>query len=289
MLKLRNSHICNDSYEDQYLSMLKSIVFEGRAKHPTRVESGKTKNPTIGLPNLLFDYHLSNGFPLITTREINFTGMAGELRAFLLGCTKNEEFRALGCNFWSKWKDKLFHRDPAKYKKGDLGPIYGAQWNKHGQLNHVLDSLLDSPEDRRMVVSAWRPDEHYKMSLPPCHILWVATTYDDELNLSWHQRSADFPIGVPYNIASYALLTHLLAKWAGLKPGWLSAVFCDAHIYENQLTGVKQQLRRLPVSPPPQVEVELPGTRNFSDFHEWKVELKNYTPHPKIDFGEVEV
>jgi thymidylate synthase len=255
----------------QYLDLLKLILTKGTLKHPTRAKSGATKNATIGLPNLHFSHNLADGFPLLTTRKLAWKGLVGELRTFLLGKSKSQDFRDNGCKFWDPWGE-------------ELGPIYGVQWNNHNQLNHVLGCLRYRTTDRRMVVSAWRPDEHHKMVLPPCHLMWVVTPYDDVLNLSWIQRSCDFPIGVPYNIASYALLTHLLATWADMTPGNISCIFCDAHIYMNQLAGVKEQLKRVPK--------KLPSMRiimDYDDFNNWSCVLSNWKPSSNIDFGEVEV
>lgn len=270
---------------NSYLQLLRRIYVGGTAKHPTRAESGETKNPTRGLANLHFHHDLSEGFPLLTTRAMNFTGMVGELRTFLEGAPHNEQFEKNGCKFWRPWADVIYKRTEGKFPRGYLGNIYGVQWNAHGQLDHVLHCLRHRPTDRRMVVSAWRPDENDFMALPPCHLLWVVTPYDGRLNLSWIQRSCDFPLGVPYNIASYALLTHVLARWAGMEPGCIDSIFCDAHIYENQMDGVRQQLSRIPTGLP---TVEVDFTDNH-DFHSWQVRLNGYNHDPAINFGAVEV
>lgn len=259
----------------QYLGLLAKIRNTGTHKHPTRKESGSTTNATIGLPNLHFSHDLSTGFPLLTTRRLAWTALVGELRCFLRGETNNKSFKDEGCNFWTPWARK----------DGDLGPIYGVQWNRYGQLSHVLQCLRERPTDRRMVVSAWRPDDHDYMVLPPCHVMWIVTPYNGRLNLCWFQRSCDFPIGVPYNIASYALLTHLLAAWAGMEPGQLDCVFCDAHIYMNQMPGVNEQLSRTPTYLP---ELNV-WFDHDDDFHTWRIGLKNWNPQPNIDFGAVEV
>lgn len=260
----------------QYLDLLAKIRHEGTPKHPSRVESGDTKNATIGLANLHFSHDLQYGFPLLTTRRLPWNNIVGELRSFLLAHDTHDQFSANGCNFWKPWADK---------NDGNLGPIYGVQWNRHGQLEHVLDCLRNRPSDRRMVVSAWRPDEHAEMVLPPCHLMWVVTPYNGRLNLSWIQRSCDFPIGVPCNIASYALLTHILAEWAGMKPGTIDCIFCDAHIYTNQFSGVDEQLSRRP-SELPRLSVKF---EDENDFHTWRPLLENWRPQPNINFGEVEV
>jgi thymidylate synthase len=134
-------------------------------------------------------------------------------------------------------------------------------------------------------VSAWRPDEHHLMALPPCHVAWIVTPYAGKVNLSWYQRSCDFPVGVPCNIASYALLTHILASWADMLPGQIDAMFCDSHIYLNQISGVDQQLARVPQSLP---TIKVWHT-DINDFNSWQVELENWNPEPNIAFGELEV
>ncbi len=260
---------------NQYLYLLGRIYSEGTSKHPTREGKGPTKNPCRGLPNLHFSHNLQESFPLLTTREIHWRGLVGELRSFLQGCTNEKGFAANGCNFWKPWARK----------GGSLGPIYGAAWADGDQLGSVIRKLREEPHDRRMVVSAWIPSLIPQMVLPPCHITWCVTVYDGRLNLTWLQRSADFPIGVPYNIASYGLLTHLLAKWAGLEPGQIDCIFCDAHIYENQLAGVEEQLKRTP-GELPEVNVWFEDERNFWS---WNCELVDYFPQGKISMGEVEV
>lgn len=264
---------------DSYLHRLNLIFNYGTPKHPSRQESENkdklTTNSTIGIPNILFNHELEHGFPLLTTRKINWQGLVGELRSFLEGKSNNKDFEDNGCNFWKPWARK----------DGDLGPVYGVQWNKYNQLSHVLYCLRNRPTDRRMVVNAWNPPDHPSMVLPPCHLMWVVTVYDNYVNTAWIQRSCDFPIGVPYNIGSYALLTHLLASWAGMKPGSISCIFCDAHIYENQMQGVKKQLKRKPKA--------LPNIRVWfednSNFNSWQCSLDNYEPQSHINFGELEV
>ena len=258
-----------------YLDLLHQIMHEGKEKHPTREESGPTKNDTRGLANLHFSHNLSEGFPLLTTRRLAWHDLVGELRSFLLGLDNVREFREQGCRFWDPWARE----------DGSLGPVYGVQWNRHQQLEHVLHCLRNRPTDRRMVVSAWRPDEHNQMVLPPCHLMWVVTPYDNILNLSWIQRSCDFPIGVPYNIASYALLCHILAAWAGMRPGTIDCIFCDAHIYRNQFPGVQEQLSRKPGTLPA-LDVVF---RHDNDFTTWRPILHGWEPQPNISFGALEV
>lgn len=252
----------------QYLITMRDILHFRQEKVATRAESD-SEMPTIGMANVHFQHDLSCGFPLITTRSIPWKQTFGELRSFLMGHDHVGQFQDNGCNFWDPWARE----------DGTLGPIYGVVWNRFSQLAHVVDCIRSRQTDRRMVVSAWRPDEHDDMVLPPCHLLWCVTIYDGRLNLSWIQRSADWPVGVPHNICSYALLAHLLAKWAGLKPGSLDAIFCDAHVYKNQIEQAEMQLVRQPRDLP-QLHVRASAT----DFHDWEATVLNYNPHPPIKY-----
>jgi len=258
---------------------MKSILAFHQEKDATRSES-KQSMATIGLANVPF-YHSLERFPLVTTRKISYEQTFAELRAFLLGYETQEEFESVGCTFWKPWAKA----------DGSFGPIYGSQWvgwqpsirsgklETVNQLQYVLDCLRDRPTDRRMVVSAWRPDETHLMALPPCHLMFVVTPYAGQLNLSWIQRSCDWPVGVPHNIASYALLAHLLAKWSGLRPGSISALFCDAHIYKNQIPVVEQQILRKPKELPT-IEIR----QSETDFHDWEVKVVGYDYHPHLEY-----
>lgn len=262
----------------KYLDLLDKIYHSGFRKQPHRKESGSVSQATLGLPCLHFVHDLYEGFPILTTRRLPWKNIQGELRAFIDGCDHNQHFVDRGCTFWTPWARE----------DGSLGPIYGVQWNRHGQMQHVLDALRNNPTDRRMVVSAWRPDEHDAMVLPPCHVLWIVTVYGHRLHMHVTQRSADFPIGVPCNIASYALLLELLSAWAGILPGILDLTFVDAHIYANQLQGVEVQLQRKPRLLP---RVQSIVFRDKNNFRSWEnVELEGWDPMPNdIDFGEVVV
>lgn len=260
-----------------YLDLLDKIVLFGLEKAYTRAEDAETasRQKTVGLSNVVWQHDLATGFPLLTTRRMPWQGIVGELRAFLDGCTRVEEFRDRGCRFWDPWARP----------DGSLGPIYGAQWRAHGQLDWVLSALRKGGTDRRMVVSAWRPDEHRNMALPPCHVTWGVSVYGGALSLTWFQRSADFPLGVPCNIASYALLAELLAAWGGFKARGLCGVFLDAHVYERQIDGVETLLGRNP-GRLPTVDVKF---WRPDDFFSWDVFLHDYRPQPPISFGEPEV
>lgn len=180
----------------------------------------------------------------------------------------------------------------------DLGPIYGYQWRRfnqaydendtgcveqHDQLKTIVDMLHKNPNDRRMVCSAWNPQQIDKMALPPCHVLWNVVVVEDTINLGWFQRSCDLLIGIPVNIASYALLLKLLAKESGLKPGILSGTLADCHIYENHIDGAMEQITRSPKEPPILV-VSHKEPFSIFDWEATDVELSNYDCHPKIQF-----
>lgn len=257
----------------QYLNMLQKIHYNLEAKQPTR-DGAPTVNSTYSHRPMFFEHNLADGFPLLTTRKLNWRGCVGELRSFLEGKMTQDAFALNGCHFWKQWMKN----------DGSFGPIYGVQWNRFNQLGSLLWKLRNQPYDRRMVVSAWFPDQIPEMALPPCHVIWGVNVVRDTLHLSFWQRSADVPIGVPYNIASYGLLTHILAAWARLKPGWVSGTFVDPHIYHNQIDGVMVQLRRKPKHHP-NVHV----TFENEDFNSWKVDLTGYSPLPNINFGDIEV
>lgn len=252
----------------RYIDIMANILEANQEKVATRKEDHEPM-PTIGLANQHFSHNLQNGFPLLTTRRIHYKQTFGELRAFLEGKDTQEGFAQSGCTFWDQWA----------FDDGSLGPIYGVQWNRHSQMEHVLDCLRNRPTDRRMVVSAWRPDEHHQMCLPPCHLMWVVTPYGGKLNLSWIQRSCDWPVGVPHNIASYALLSHLLARWARLEPGTIDCIFCDAHVYKNQIDFARSQCIRSPKTLPTLCLRSSP-----TDFHDWEADVQGYVYHPAIKY-----
>jgi thymidylate synthase len=313
-----------------YLSQLESILSTGKPKK----ERG---HYTKGVFALHFDFDLSTGtFPLLTTRKLKLSSIAAELFCFLHGVTSKRTFRDMGTTIWDEWCNpiKVAHvpvgpdgndqrRREAQQEEDDLGPIYGFQWRSFGQyyqyayttLGHVehsrsdhagdqlfdiLESLRKNPNTRRMVCSAWCPNQAHMQALPPCHVLWNLVHYDGELNLCWHQRSCDMVLGVPYNIASYALLLLLLCKHANLKPGRISGTLADAHIYLRDplketrreedvvchLAGIQEQFSRQPRNPPNLAITNLP-TFDFFDIFHWKpsdLKLTNYDPHPPIKF-----
>ena len=211
-----------------------------------------------------------------------------------------------------KYQNPEEWRKPFQLKEDDLGPIYGYQWRRFGeaydeddggvlegydQLKYIVNTLKNNPHDRRMVCSAWNPNQLTRMALPPCHLVWIVTVIDGELSLHWTQRSCDMALGVPLNIASYATLMMLLCKESGLRPGNLSGMLCDCHIYENQIPGVNEQLNRKPKELPhicitenkPFLSTDAEKEFDIFNWTHKDVALTSYNPHNKIDFRAVAV
>ena len=249
---------------------------------------------TIGLPSSSMCFDLQDGFPLLTTKKMAFKTLAVELDGFIHGITDKSWFQARGCKIWDEWcsPEKVPYgtneaSQIAMREENELGPIYGSQWRNFGgvdQLKSVLDDLSKSPNSRRMVCSSWNPPEIPKMALPPCHVLWQVLVLDGRLHLNWYQRSADWFLGVPFNLSSYALLAMLLSAHAGLKPGALTGFFGDSHLYENQLDAAREQLSRVDHFPLPTVKVPV---ANILDWSYDKAELLSYRHHPGIKVSVV--
>jgi len=285
---------------DTYLNIVKKILDEGVWK------DNRTGVKTLAIAGAMFEHDMSKGFPLLTTKKVPFKNIASELQFFINGVTDKKWLQERNNHIWDEWASPLkapyAHTEEAKKKmmeERDLGPIYGFQWrhfnanyenfdtNYEGkgvdQLKRVIDKLKSDPNDRRMIVMAWNPLQIQTMALPPCHYGFQITVIGDKLNLLWNQRSVDTMLGLPFNIASYALLLHLLAKEAGLKEGKLVGFLADVHIYENHLAGAKEQLAR------DQNLYKLPTikTEPFTNIFDWKSTdtiIENYTSHPPIKF-----
>ena len=293
-----------------YLDILQHILEQGEVK------SNRTGVDTIAVPNVHFSHDMSEGFPLLTTKQMAFRSIRVELEGFIKGITSKKWYQDRKCHIWDEWanpltaKKDLLERtewrldisadDPdnikiAQLDADDLGPIYGYQWRRFDetydehndgvitgadQLKTIVDKLHTDPNDRRLVCSAWNPNQLSRMALPACHIVWVLTHVNGVLNLHWTQRSCDYFLGVPFNIASYALLLLLLCKEANLKPGNLSGMLCDCHLYTNTIEQARIQLDREPRSLP---QVEILG--DDFDIFNWTykdVKVTNYDPCPKI-------
>lgn len=283
-----------------YLDIVRKILDTGERKE------NRTGVDAITMAGAMFEHDMSTGFPLLTTKKTPFKIMAAELEFFIKGLTDKEWLKERKCHIWDEWanptKVPYGHDEETKAKMAaerDLGPIYGFQWRHFNadydsfdtdyagkgidQLKQVVEKLKSNPGDRRMIVSAWNPIKIPEMALPPCHYAFQVTVINGKLNLLWNQRSVDTMLGLPFNIASYALLLHLLARESGLKEGKLVGFLADTHIYVNHLDGAKEQLTRDPSTYPlPQIE-----TQNFTSIFDWKAEdtqLLNYQSFPKIEF-----
>jgi thymidylate synthase len=247
---------------------------------------------------------MSEGFPLLTTKSVPLRLVASELEFFIKGITDKKWLQERNNHIWDEWCTPLkipYGHDKKTQdlmmKERDLGPIYGWQWRNFGskynafdkrpfgqgidQLKNLIDTIKNNPNDRRMIVSAWNPVDLKDMALPACHYGFQVTVAGGKLNLLWNQRSIDVPLGLPFNIASYGLLLHLLAKECSLKEGRLIGFLADTHIYINQIEGINVQLKREPY-PLPKVK-----TNNFKSIFEWNFEdseVINYKHHPKIKF-----
>ncbi|MCK9587744.1 MAG: thymidylate synthase [Terrimicrobiaceae bacterium] len=245
---------------------------------------------TKAVPSSMVVHDFINGFPLLTLKSVPLRIVAVELEGFLKGITDKTWYEERGCKIWSAFcnpmKVPYGHSDETRAQmrlEKDLGPIYGAQWrdfNRQGidQVSLILNLLHDDPDSRRMVCTAWNPCALKEQALPPCHILWQVLRIDGRLHLNWYQRSADWFLGVPFDMASYALLLLLLSKHAGLLPGTITGFFGDTHFYENQLAGAKEILCRT-CRRSPSVRVT---NETFWDWDHTKLEVVGYDPHAAI-------
>ena len=262
----------------QYLNLLETILKEGTKK------SDRTGTGTISRFGHQMRFNLNEGFPVITTKKLHLKSIIYELLWFLAGDTNVKYLQDNGVRIWNEWANE----------NGDLGHIYGYQWRswptpdgQHiDQITKVVDSIKNNPDSRRHIVSAWNVGELDKMNLPPCHILVQFYVADGKLSCQLYQRSADVFLGVPFNIASYALLTLMMAQVTGLQPGDFVHTFGDVHIYSNHLEQVNLQLTREPF-PLPTMKIN-PEVKNIFDFKFTDFELINYQAHPHIK-GDVAV
>jgi thymidylate synthase len=262
----------------QYLNLLETILKEGTEK-PDRTGTG-----TVSRFGHQMRFDLSEGFPVVTTKKLHLKSIIHELLWFLAGDTNIKYLTDNGVRIWNEWADE----------DGNLGHIYGYQWRswptpdgRHiDQISNVIDSIKNKPDSRRHIISAWNVGELDKMNLPPCHVLFQFYVADGKLSCQLYQRSADVFLGVPFNIASYALLTLMMAQVTGLQPGDFVHTFGDVHIYSNHLEQVKLQLTREPF-PLPTMKIN-PEVKSIFDFKFEDFELINYQAHPHIK-GEVAV
>jgi thymidylate synthase len=283
-----------------YLDIVNKVLHEGFRKR------NRTGTDALTVAGAMFEHDMAEGFPLLTTKKIPFRLVASELEFFIKGITDKEWLREKSNHIWDEWcsPDAAPYGTDAESQarmkaERDLGPIYGWQWRHFGarylahdkppeggalgidQLQRAVDTLKKDPDSRRMIVSAWNPTDLGHMALPPCHYSFQVTVIDNKVNLLWNQRSVDVALGLPFNIASYGTLLHLLAKEAGLGEGKLIGFLGDTHIYINHVDAIREQIARAPRS--------LPAikTEKFSSIFDWSYGdsiIEGYDPHPGIKF-----
>ena len=256
----------------QYLDLLQRIVNEG-----TRKED-RTGTGTLSVFGHQMRFNLEEGFPLLTTKKLHLKSIIYELLWFLKGDTNVKYLQENGVRIWNEWADE----------NGELGPVYGHQWRSWpdyngghiDQIQDIVNALKNNPDSRRMIVSAWNVAEVGQMALPPCHCLFQFYVANSKLSLQLYQRSADTFLGVPFNIASYALLTMMMAQVSGLKPGDFIHTTGDTHLYLNHLEQAKEQLKRTPRTLPRMVIN--PNVTSIFDFKYDDFTLEGYNPLPHI-------
>jgi thymidylate synthase len=256
----------------QYLDLMRHVLQNGTEK------TDRTGTGTRSVFGYQMRFDLAQGFPLVTTKKVHLKSIIHELIWFLNGSTNTAYLKENGVSIWDEWADK----------NGDLGPIYGYQWRswpapngKHiDQISQVLEQIKNNPDSRRLIVSAWNVGDIPRMKLPPCHAFFQFYVADGKLSCQLYQRSADIFLGVPFNIASYALLTHMMAQQAGLEVGDFIWTGGDCHLYSNHLEQVNLQLSRTPLKLP-QLNFKRKPTSIF-DYHFEDIEVLNYESHPSI-------
>ena len=256
----------------QYLDLLDEVLREGTAKED------RTGTGTLSVFGRQLRFDLDQGFPLLTTKQLHLKSIIYELLWFLSGDTNVRYLQEHGVRIWNEWADE----------HGDLGHVYGYQWRSWpdydggsiDQIATIVDDIRRTPDSRRLIVSAWNVADLPRMNLPPCHLLFQFYVADGRLSLQLYQRSADLFLGVPFNIASYALLLQMTAQVTGLRPGDFILTLGDAHIYRNHLDQVRLQLSRSP-RPLPRMELN-PARSSLFDFRYDDFRLVGYDPHPHI-------
>ncbi|WP_371347620.1 thymidylate synthase [Ancylobacter sp. IITR112] len=255
-----------------YHELLERVLREGVRK------DDRTGTGTLSVFGHQMRFDLAEGFPLVTTKKLHLRSIIHELLWFLAGDTNIAYLKKNGVSIWDEWADA----------KGDLGPVYGHQWRSWpdgrggviDQIAQVVADIRRTPDSRRLIVSAWNPADVPAMALPPCHCLFQFYVLEGKLSCQLYQRSADIFLGVPFNIASYALLTHMVAQVTGLKPGDFVHTFGDAHIYLNHLDQVNEQLARAP-RPLPKLTLN-PDVTDLFAFRYEDIAIEGYDPHPAI-------
>jgi thymidylate synthase len=256
----------------QYLDLMRHVLDCGHKK------TDRTGTGTLSTFGWQMRFDLSDGFPLLTTKKVHLKSIIYELLWFLRGETNVHWLQERGVTIWDEWADA----------NGELGPVYGSQWRSWpsadggaiDQISQVVNSIRTRPDSRRHIVTAWNPAEIDKMKLPPCHVLFQFYVADGRLSCQMYQRSADIFLGVPFNIASYALLTLMVSQVCGLKPGEFVHTFGDAHLYLNHLEQAKEQIARLP-RPLPRMRLNA-AVKDIFAFRYEDFTLEAYDPHPAI-------
>jgi len=283
-----------------YLDIVRYVLDHGVQK------TNRTSTDALAVAGRMFEHDMATGFPLLTTKKVPFRLIATELEFFIKGITDKKWLQERNNHIWDEWaypkKAPYGHsaqEKQAMLEEQDLGPIYGFQWRHFGatyssfdsdyanqgydQLKQLVATLKTNPYDRRMLVTAWNPPFLAEMALPPCHYAFQVTVINGKLNLLWNQRSVDVMLGLPFNIASYALLLHLLAKESGLQEGKLIGFLADVHIYTNHVDGAREQITRNTT------DYGLPTimTEPFTTIFAWSAQDSkpiNYVSHPTIKF-----
>lgn len=256
----------------QYLDLMRHVLEHGTPK------DDRTGTGTLSIFGYQMRFDLEAGFPLLTTKKLHMRSIIYELLWFLRGDTNVRYLQDNGVRIWNEWADE----------RGELGPVYGSQWRSWpaadgrtiDQVSEVVEQIKTNPDSRRLIVSAWNVGELDKMALMPCHLLFQFYVAGGRLSCQMYQRSADIFLGVPFNIASYALLTMMMAQVCGLAPGDFIHTFGDAHLYANHLEQARLQLAREP-RPLPHMRLN-PGVKSIFEFDYSDFELTGYDPHPHI-------
>jgi len=281
-----------------YLDIVEKILPRGFRK-PNR-----TGVDALTIAGAMFEHDMADGFPLLTTKKIPFRLIASELEFFIRGITDKEWLKEKNNHIWDEWcsGDAVPYGNDEQTKakmmtERELGPIYGWQWRNFGadyvahnkppsgkgvdQLGQLVETLKKDPDNRRMIVSAWNPLDLSRMALPPCHYAFQVTVIDGRLNLMWNQRSVDVALGLPFNIASYGCLLHLLSQEAGLGEGKLIGFLGDTHIYVNHVDAIREQSARMPRALP---AIKTAPFSSIFDWHYTDTVIEGYDPHPAIKF-----
>ena len=257
---------------DQYLKLLEHVKQNGQKKED------RTGTGTMSVFGYQMRFNLNEGFPLLTTKKVHLKSVIYELLWFLSGDTNIKFLKDNGVSIWDEWADE----------NGNLGPVYGHQWRSWptsegreiDQISNIINQIKKTPDSRRLIVSAWNVGEINKMKLPPCHCFFQFYVADGRLSCQLYQRSADIFLGVPFNIASYALLTEMIAHVCGLECGEFIHTLGDAHMYTNHIDQVNEQLSRKPKKLP-QIKIN-PSVKNIFDFKYEDFSLEGYDPYPLI-------